>query len=123
MKSPLQPEEIRLLTEVGFLAGARGDLPSARVIFGALVGCRPTKSFGYIGLAMALLNLRDHDEAVRTLDRGLAMVVGAQTLDLHAVRALALSLAGRASECERAIKAAGNHPLALALAGQPASRA
>jgi hypothetical protein len=114
--NPLQPEEIRLLTEVGFLAGARGDLPSARTIFAALEQCRPDKPFPYVGLAMALLNRRQHDDAVRALDRGLGAVDPTEAAELHAVRALALRLASRASESDRAIHAAGGHPLARALA-------
>ena len=121
--NPLQPEEIHLLTEVGFLAGARGDLRAARTIFGALEFCRPAAGFAYIGMAMALLNRRQHDDAVRTLDRGLTMVDGEEVAELQAVRALALRLAGRGSESERAIKAASDHPLARALAAQPAHSA
>jgi hypothetical protein len=120
--NPLQPEEIKLLTEVGFLAGARGDLQSARAIFGALEQCRPAACFPYAGLAMALLNRRQYDDAVRTLDRGLRQVTeAADVAHLHAVRALVLHLAGRASESDRAVRAAGKHPLALALAAAPSA--
>lgn len=120
--SPLQPEDLRMLTEVGFLAGTRGDLASARAIFGALELCRPTACFPYIGLASALLGWRKHDEAVRTLDRGLALVDSSEVAEMQAMRALALHLAGRASESARAIKAAGDHPMALALATDPPPR-
>lgn len=119
--NPLQPEEIRMLTEVGFLAGARGDLESARTIFHALKLCRPSSPSPYIGLAMALANRREHDEALRTLDRGLAMVDSKEVAELQAVRALVLSLAGRGSECGRAMTAAGDHPLVRALATHPGS--
>jgi hypothetical protein len=118
--SVLQPEAIRLLTEVGFLAGARGDLGCARAIFGALERCRPAAAFPYIGLAMAFLNRREHDAALRTLERGLKMADAGQVAELHAVRAFALHLAGRASEKSRAVEASAGHPLALALAAQPA---
>ena len=114
--SPLQPEEIRLLTEVGFLAGARGNIKAARSIFGALERCRPLAAFPYIGMAMALLNVKCHDEAVRVIDRALAIVSDSEVSDLQAVRALALRLAGRSWESERAIQAAGSHAMALALA-------
>ncbi len=119
---PLQPEEIRLLAEVGFLAGARGDLESARTIFETLETLRPAAAFPYAGLAMAQLNRRAQDDAVRTLERGLRMVDPADAPDLQALRALALRLAGRGSECDRAIKAAGDHPLAVALANTAPQR-
>jgi len=112
---PIKPEDIRLLTEVGFLAGARGDLRAACTIFAALEACRPNAAFPYIGLAMALLNLRLHDEAVRVLDRGLKLVDAADQADIKATRALALRLAGRGTESDRAVQAAGNHPMALAM--------
>lgn len=112
--NPLQPEEIKLLTEVGFLAGARGDLKSARRIFGALEMCRPHAPFPYVGLAMALINRRQHDEAVLTLDRGLRLVDPSDAASLHAIRGLALQMAGRSSESQQAFNAAGSHPLAQA---------
>lgn len=116
----LLPEEIKLLTEVGFLAGARGDLKSARKIFGALEMGRPHAPFPYVGLAMALLNRRQHDEAVLTLDRGLRLVDPAEASSLHAIRGLALQLAGRTAESERAYRAAGEHPMSGAnAAGEP----
>jgi len=118
--NPLQPEEIRLLCEIGFLAGARGDLVRASEIFGALEGLRPQSGGPYIGMAMAQLNRRQHDDAVRTLERGAAMVSAEHLADVHAYRALALRLAGRSGECDRAIQAAGNHPLARELAATPA---
>ena len=113
--SPLQPEEIRLLGEVGFLAGARGDVVSARAIFGALELCRPQAGFPFIGVAMAQLNRRHNDDAVRTLERGLGLVDESEKAELNAFRALALRLAGRASESDRALQAAGKHPMATAL--------
>ncbi len=118
--SPLQPEEIRLLTEVGFLAGARGDIKHATAIFDALQACRPNAGFAYVGMAMAHLNRRQYDDALRRLDDGLKRAEEADAADLHAIRALVLHLAGRASECDRAIHAAGNHLLARALATQGA---
>lgn len=114
--SPLQPEEIRLLTEVGFLAGSRGDVKRATAIFDALQICRPNAGFAYVGMAMAHLNRRQFDDALRRLDDGLTRTDAADVPDLHAIRALVLHLAGRASECDRAIQAAGNHLLARALA-------
>lgn len=114
MNNTLPPDEIKLLTEVGFLAGARGDLKSARKIFGALEMLRPHAPFPYVGLAMALINRRQHDEAVLTLDRALKLVDPAEAPSLHAIRGLALQMAGRSAESERAFQASGSHPLASA---------
>lgn len=117
----LQPDEIRQLTEIGFLAAARGDLASARTIFGALEKLRPHAAFPYIGLAMAQLNRRKHDDALRTLDRALLLVPPGDAADVHAVRALVLHLAKRPSESTRSALAAGAHPLALALVSPTAN--
>lgn len=117
----LQSEDIRLLTEVGFLAGAQRDLKAATQIFDALEICRPQAGFSYVGMAMAYLNRRQFDEAIARLDKGLASNTDAADVpDLHAVRALVLHMAGRASECDRAIQAAGHHLLARALASRGA---
>jgi hypothetical protein len=54
---------------------------------------------------------------VRILDRGLAQADDESRADLQAFRGLALQLAGRASESTRALQAAGDHRLALAMLG------
>jgi tetratricopeptide (TPR) repeat protein len=114
--NPLKPEEMRLLTQVGFLAGATRKLKDARTIFSALERLRPDASAPYVGMALALLNRREYDEAVRTLDRALQVFDDdSQVAEIHAVRALALHLAGRGAECTRAASAAAGHPLAAAL--------
>lgn len=118
--NPLLPEEIRLLTETGFLAAAQGDLPGAAAIFDALRICRPEAHYTYVGMAMAQLNRRRHDDALRTLEQGLASADASHAGDLHAMRALVLRLAGRASEATRALRAAGDHALAHALAADGA---
>lgn len=114
----MQSEDIRLLTEVGFLAAARGDLQRAGVIFGALERLRPAAGFPYIGLAVAMLNAGKPDAAVHELDNGLLHVPLADAPELHAFRGLALQKAGRQSESLRAFRQAGNHPMALAMLGE-----
>lgn len=113
--NPLSSEDIRLLNEIGYLAGAQRDLASAAAIFDALELCRPDAGFSYVGMAMAHLNRRQYDDALSRLDRGLTRAQAPDLPDLHAIRALVLHMAGRASECDRAIQAAGNHLLARAL--------
>jgi hypothetical protein len=119
--SLLEAEDIRLLTEVGFLAAARGDLRRAEVIFGALQSHRPGAAFAYVGPAMAMLNRGQSDEAVRELDRGIALAGGESRAELLAFRGLALQLAGRASESLRALRAASSHPLAQHMLGEEPS--
>lgn len=106
------------MTEVGFLAAARGDRARARQIFGALERVRPQGAFVYVGLAMAQLNAGQASEAVRELERGLAQVPDADQPTLQALRALALQLAGRTAESVRASEGAGASPLARAMLGR-----
>ncbi len=115
------PTDIRLLTEVGFLAAALGDIRRAQVIFRALERVRPAAHFPYVGMAAALMNAGKPDEAVRELDRGLKAVVDPQDqAELQAFRGLALQLAGRTSESRRALALAGDVPLARAMRGERA---
>ena len=107
-----------MLTEVGFLAAARGDIPRAERIFGALERIRPAGAYCYVGPAMACLNAGRADEAVRELDRGLALVSEEDRQQLQAFRALALQLAGRTSESLRALAQAPEVELANAMLGQ-----
>ncbi|HZY20509.1 MAG TPA: hypothetical protein VFE82_18715 [Ramlibacter sp.] len=103
---------------MGFLAAARADVPRAKAIFGALVRLRPAGAYCYVGAAMATLNAGRADDAVRVLDRGLAAVGQDDQPQLHAFRALALQLAGRASESRRALGEAGDASLAKGMRGR-----
>lgn len=107
------------MTEVGFLAAARGDVRHAEKIFGALRLIRPQRAFAPIGLAMALLNTGNKEEAVRVLGQSLVSIVDPdERSTLEAFRGLALQLAGRRAESLSALRAAGTHPLALAMLGR-----
>ncbi|HSV44835.1 MAG TPA: hypothetical protein VLJ58_03500, partial [Ramlibacter sp.] len=114
----LPPEDIKLLTEVGFLASARADVRRAETVFGALEQLRPDAAFPYVGAATALLNAGRAEEAVAALDRGLAADGQRDAGELQAFRGLALQLAGRASESVRAMRAAGDTRLARAMLGE-----
>jgi len=117
----VEPNEARLLTEIGFLAAARGDVRRAQRIFVALERIRPESAAVYVGLASAQMNHGSANDAVRTLDRGLLRVTGEDAPVLHTFRALALQLAGRGSEHVRALRQAGGFPLARAMLGEPAT--
>jgi len=112
LKLLLDSAEIRLLTEVGFLAAAKADVRRAEVIFASLELLRPNGAFVYCGLAFAYLNAALYEPCVAVLDKGLQRVAPEDVSVLQSIRALALGWAGRASESERALAAAGAHPLA-----------
>lgn len=60
-------DEVRLLTEIGFVAIGRSDPDRARQLFTALCELRPDSAFAYLGLAMALMSGGRALEAVRLL--------------------------------------------------------
>lgn len=115
LPDPLDTDEVHLLTEIGFLAAARADVPRAEVIFGALERVRPRRGFPYVGLAVSYLNAQRADDAVSALNRGGACVGVDEFAEVEALRALALHLAGRSSESRRAAQAATASPLGRAL--------
>jgi tetratricopeptide (TPR) repeat protein len=114
----MESEDVKLLTEVGFLAAAAGDVRRAETIFRALELHRPHAAFPYAGRAVALMHAGQADQAVEALDAGLLQADPEGQVDLHALRGLALHLAGRASESRRALHAAGDHRLAHAMLGE-----
>lgn len=109
------------MTEVGFLASARGDIHRAEAIFGALERVRPQRDFPYVGLATCYLNTGRPDDAVGVLERAARLVQAEDQPQIAAFRALALQLARRAGEGARAAQEAGAYPLAQALRGDPLS--
>lgn len=89
--------DIRLLTQVGFLAAGRGDVPRALRIFNAMALLRPRQAFSFVGLACALMNAARAPEAVQRL-QAVCLPPGPESDMLQAFQGLALQLAGRAGE-------------------------
>lgn len=111
-----------MLTEIGFLAAGRGDIPKAEAIFGALRSLRPQRAFAYVGLAVAYLNADRQEEAAQLLWQSLAQVDDpGERADIEAFRGLALQLAGRHSESIKALESAGPHMIALSMLGAVAA--
>lgn len=99
----LDPDDIRLLTQIGFIAAARADVQRAEVIFGALLCVRPERSFGHIGIATALLNAGRASDAVMQLEH--AQLRPGEDADMvQAFLGLALQLDARASEAMRVLR-------------------
>ncbi len=111
----LERLDLQLAAEIGWMASQRGMQPQALRIFGALELARPDSAAGFIGQAMAYSRTKALDEALRALDRGLRTVEPSQHPELHAFRGFVLKLAGRGHESEKALKQAGELPLARVL--------
>ena len=100
----LDPDDIRLLTQIGFMAAARADVQRAEVIFGALLHVRPERSFSHIGMATALLNAGRAGDAVTCLEKA-RLPPGEDADMVQAILGLALQLDARASEATRVLRA------------------
>ncbi len=112
----IEREEIKLLAEVGMLAATQADLTAARAIFAAIEQERPDAAAAYAGLALAYLFRGRSEEAVECLQRGLLAVPSEEQSDLQAFLVLAFEVEGRRADSERALRAAEDHPFALAVA-------
>lgn len=93
----LDSAEVRLLTEIGFLAAASGDATRAQAIFLALQRLRPGRAFPLVGLAVSKMNAGYANEAVLLLEQAQAGDEAERNV-MDAWRGLALQLAGRAGE-------------------------
>lgn len=105
MKKPvlLETEDIRLLTQIGFIASGRADVQRAEVIFSALLHDRADRAFPYLGIATALLNAGRTGEAVMHLERA-ALPAGEEADMVQAFLGLSLQLDARASESLRVLR-------------------
>lgn len=105
---PLDSDEIRLLTEVGFVAAGAAQVGRAEEIFSALAHLRPQRAFPYIGWAVAHLNAGQAQEAVNVLDRAKAAgrlgPDSAELVEIETFRGLALQMASRTAESRRALE-------------------
>lgn len=116
---PLQSDDVRLLTELGFVAAAAGLQAQSSTMFTALLRLRPERAFPYIGLATGHLNEGQAEQAEAILLRG-SQVLGQQGPDpvdaqavadwledralLAAFQGLALQLSGRSAQARQALQ-------------------
>lgn len=98
----LSPYDARLLTEVGFLAAATGDVLRAERIFGGLARLRPGRAYPSVGLAVAWMNAGRAADAVVLLEKAQA-TDPEERATLDAWRGFALQLAGRIGESRRVL--------------------
>lgn len=120
----LAPEEVQLLTALGFAAAGAGLWRNASTVFEGLVKLRPHRAFPYIGQAVVLLNRQLPNEAAAALEKGQRVVSGADDMsrpeelgELQAWRGLALHLAGRGHESQLELDQA--HRTGAVLSGAP----
>lgn len=69
MLREIDKEDVRLLTDVGFLALSYGDLRSATTIFNGVQIARPDGEAGPLGLALAALAKGDVGDALEILSK------------------------------------------------------
>ena len=66
----LAPDEVQLLTALGFAAAGAGLWRNAASVFEGLARLRPHRAFPYIGQAVVLLNRQLPNEAAAALENG-----------------------------------------------------
>lgn len=101
----LAPDEVRLLTEIGFLAAASGDVPRAETIFGLLARIRPDRLFPSLGLAVAWMNAGRAADAAALLEKA-ACADDEERAWRDAWRGFALQLAGRSAQSRSVLEKA-----------------
>lgn len=101
---PLSSKEIRLLSEVGFMAASLGLAQPATRIFQGLKTLRPDQPFIFIGLALAHMLVGSWTEAVYILrDEGLRIIPDSHELQLYL--SLVLFASQQPSQGERILSA------------------
>ena len=93
---------IKLLAELGFMAGGHGMIAQTNAIVGALEALRPDSERPYLIQALAQMNVRDAAGAERVL-RERALGVNADSAIAKAYLGLALHMQGRISERDQAL--------------------
>lgn len=99
----LEPDEVRLLTQVGFIASAHADIDRVERIFGAILRVRPEQSTGFLGMAVGLLNASRAHEAVALLERA-HLPAGEEADMVEAFLGLALQMDARTSDSTRVLR-------------------
>ena len=100
---PLISNEIRLLAELGFMAAANGQVAVAIEIFDGLISLRPTKSFPYVGKAVALLYVGSFPAAIELLSAA-SQVVNTDQDQIWIYLALALQRSGNNDKAKKILE-------------------
>lgn len=100
----LEPKEIRLLAEIGFIASNQGNVPHAKAIFEALLLVRPDKAMAYVGQGWALIKAGKFADASSFLAAA-NLPEGVESDTVEALLGLALQLEGRVCESTRILHA------------------
>lgn len=79
LEGMLTSSDVRLLSDIGFVAACSSQRERAVQIFQALTLFRPLKAFPYLGLAVANLNARKPAEAILSLTLGKRVLAAAPT--------------------------------------------
>jgi predicted Zn-dependent protease len=95
----LSVQEIKWLTEIGFIAPQLGQPKVALTIFHALLLCRPDKDFPYIGLATTYIGMSKHTEAIALLEK--TLLQHPDSLEVKTLLAMALKFNQRNNEADR----------------------
>ncbi len=95
-------QAVRRLMEVGVAASCLGLYQPAMAIFQGIDAVRPGSDGPLIGIALAYMNNRSPEEAVKLL-RSQILDKNPGNLDAKMILGLALKLAGRNAECDNVI--------------------
>lgn len=95
----LSVQEIKWLTEIGFIAPQLKQAKVALTIFHALLLCRPDQDFPYIGLATTYLGMGKHSEAIVLLEK--TLLQHPDSAEVKSLLAMALKFAQRNREADR----------------------
>jgi hypothetical protein len=103
-ESVLRSDELKLLTEVGFLALNCASPVMAARVFDPLAKVVPQRAYAWVGLAYAYLNAAQPGEAVRVLERARGIMRPDESSDedialVTALLGFALHHARRQGEC------------------------
>jgi hypothetical protein len=116
--APLDHERVRDLGQIGLIAAREGETDIAESIFAAIALTHPDRALPYAGQTLARLHAGCVDRALESVDLGLRMVRCNEQADLHALRAVVLTVSLRPGEAQLALRQARGHVLAEAMLSQ-----
>jgi len=99
----IDAKKLRLLMQVGFLAGEYGFSGDAETIFEGVRAVRPESESPLIGLAFAKMSSDQMEESIRILEEE-ALKLNPESDLARGFLGMALKFSGRTEECSRLMK-------------------
>jgi Flp pilus assembly protein TadD len=105
----LDPDDAKILSEIGFIAAYQGDIVRADAVFDGLAMARPNRAYPWVGKALVRIHLGRAEEAARLFEQQKKFINDQDELEVMQVwHGMALQLSGHSNQAYKLLAKLAN---------------